>query len=373
MPKVAPGMGPRMAGNPYTEVAESPMDVVACRRLRFVANAATEGLMRREIVRTVRSLLVQGRLTFLLHRFTLVAVSAMLILVSAAAFFLAYRLGAVAVTVECLNAWPRVGPGAPSAACQASASEFRSIDGAWAAPLLGAMGGVGPLAGLLAGAALVAREIEDGTAAVAWSLSPSRMRWLVGRVAPVAVLLLVLSAIASVAATELAGARYPGLDPSLSFYNGSSHGLTPVAAGMVVFAAAVFAGSLLSRVLPALIVGSVLGLFLVGGVFFSENVWFPGQTIVVDARVGNDYRGAYGLDTVVQLSSGEFKPQMDFSVDFDSQGNVIGLPAGAALVDRLIPGTRHPFVDAVEAAAMGAMAVCLLAATAFVVRRRRPY
>jgi uncharacterized protein (TIGR03382 family) len=60
-------------------------------------------------------------------------------------------------------------------------------------------------------------------------------------------------------------------------------------------------------------------------------------------------------------------------VNFDTQGNVTGLPPGAAFVDRLIPGTRHPFVDAVEATAMAAMAAFLLAATAFVVRRRRPY
>jgi hypothetical protein len=329
--------------------------------------------MRHRLVATVRSLIVQTRLTFLLHRFTLVAVSAMLILVSASAFFVAFRLRAVGVTADCLNAWPRVGPGAPSAACQTSASEFRSIDGSWGAPLLGALGGLAPLAGLLAGAALVAREIEDGTASVAWSLSPSRMRWLASRVAPVAVLLLVLFSVASIAATDLAGARYPGLDPTLSFYNGSSHGLTPVAVGMLVFAAAVFAGSILGRVLPALIVGAVLGLVLVSGVFFSENVWFPGQTIVVDARVGNDYRGAYVLDQVIQLSSGEFKSLMDMSMSFDSDGNVTGLPPGAAFVARLIPGTRHPFIDAVEATAMGAMAAFLLTATAFVVRRRRPY
>jgi hypothetical protein len=330
--------------------------------------------MRHRLVRTVRSLLVHARLTFLLHRFTLVAVSAMLILGSAAALFVAFRVRAVGVTPECLNAFPRPPLTAAQIACQQTASEFRSINGAWAAPLLGALGGVAPLAGLLAGAALIARELEDGTAAVAWSLAPSRMRWLIGRVAPVAVLLLVLSAVASVAATELAGASYPGLDPSLSFYNGSSHGLTPVAAGMLVFAGTVFAGSLLGRVLPALIVGAVLGLFLVAGVFASESVWFPGQTIVVDARAANTgYSGAYVLDQVVQLSSGEFRSPMDFSLNFDPQGNVTGLPTGAALVDRLIPGTRHPFIDAVEATAMAAMAAFLLTAAAFVVRRRRPY
>ena len=106
--------------------------------------------MRHRLVEAVRSLLVQARLTFLLHRFTLVAVSAMLILVSVAAFLVAFRLRAIGVTADCLNSWPRVGPGAPSAACQASANEFRSMNGAWAGPLLGAVGGVAPLAGLLA-------------------------------------------------------------------------------------------------------------------------------------------------------------------------------------------------------------------------------
>ena len=82
---------------------------------------------------------------------------------------------------------------------------------------------------------------------------------------------------------------------------------------------------------------------------------------------------AYVLDDVVQLSSGEFKSLMDLNLSFDSDGNVTGLPPGAAFVARLIPGTRHPFIDAVEAAALGAMAALLLTATAFVVRRRRPY
>ena len=329
--------------------------------------------MRHRLVATVESLLIHARLTFLLHRFTLVAVSAMLILVSAVALYVAFRLRAVGVTADCLDSMRNFGPKVAADICKAGTSEFRSINESWAAPLLGAMGGVAPLAGLLAGAALVAREIEDGTAPVAWSLSPSRIRWLAARVAPVAILLLVLSAVASVAATELAGASRPGLDPTLSFYNGSSQGLMPVAAGMLVFAAAMFAGSILGRVLPALIVGAMLGLVLVSGVFFSENLWFPGQTIVVDARMGGQYDGAYVLDQVVQLPSGEFKSLMDFNFDFDSQGNATGLPPGAALVDRLIPGTRHPFVDAVEATALAGMAALLLTATAFVVRRRRPY
>ena len=34
------------------------------------------------------------------------------------------------------------------------------------------------VAGLLAGGPIVARELESGTARLAWSLGPSRLRWL---------------------------------------------------------------------------------------------------------------------------------------------------------------------------------------------------
>ena len=43
-------------------------------------------------------------------------------------------------------------------------------------------------AGLFLGVPVVARELERGTARLAWSLAPSRMRWYLARLLPLLVL-----------------------------------------------------------------------------------------------------------------------------------------------------------------------------------------
>jgi len=319
-------------------------------------------------------MLTQARITFRLHRFTLLAVAAMLLLASVAALIVAARLHATGATPECLASWRGLPfGGSATTDCQRRASEFYSINSAWASPLMGAIGGLAPLAGLLAGAALVAREIEDRTASVAWSLATSRTRWLVGRVAPVAALLLGLFAIAAFSATELQRARQPSIDPLLSFDNASSRGLEVVAIGMLVFAVAVLVGAVLGRVLPALITSAVIGVLLVGGVFISQQAWLPSQADIVDFRSAEAQQGgALYIDQVIRLSSGELRSMMEFQFDENTDGTVTGLPAGATIVGIVVPGSRHPFVDTVLAAVMAAISAALLALTAFVVRRRRP-
>jgi hypothetical protein len=319
-------------------------------------------------------MLTQARITFRLHRFTLLAVAAMLLLASVAALIVAAQLHATGVTPECLasiRGIPFGGSATPD--CQIRAGEFSSIDAAWGSPLMGALGGIVPLAGLLAGVALVAREIEDRTAAVAWSLATSRTRWLFGRVAPVAAMLVVLFTFASIAATELQRARQPAIDPLLSFYNDSSRGLELIAIGMLVFALAVLVGSVLGRVLPALITAAVIGVLLVAGVFVAEQAWLPSQADIVDFRSAEAQQGgAYYIDQVIRLSSGELRSMMEFQFDEKPDGTVTGLPAGATIVGIVFPGSRHPFVDAVLAASMALIAGVLFVMTAFVVRRRRP-
>lgn len=318
-------------------------------------------------------MLTQARLTFRLHRFTFLAVAAMLVLGSGAALIVAARLHATGATRECLDAlWNSTLAASVGPDCQQRGNEFRSVDGTWAGPLMGALGGLPPLAGLLCGVALVAPEIEDHTAALAWSLATSRTRWLVGRVAPVAGVLIVLFALTSVAATELERARQPGVDPLLSFYNDSSRGLELVATGFLVFAVAVLTGSIVGRVLPSLIVAAIVGLFLVAGTFIAEQAWLPSQALILDARIANNERGAFYLDQSIQLASGELKPTWEFSWGEDTNGNMVGLPDGATFVGRVVPGKSHPFVDAVVASVMTLLAAVMLVLTAFVVRRRRP-
>jgi hypothetical protein len=305
-------------------------------------------------------MLTQARLAIRLNRFALFVVGAIVIVASLAALIVAAALRAAA-TPECLaSRWDS----SATVACQAQLTNFDQIDGTW--------GGIAPIGGLLVGVSLVAREIEERTAAIAWSLAPSRTRWLVGRVAPVAVILLVLFAIAAIAATDVEGAANPSVNPLLSFYNESSRGLELVALGFMVFCAAVLVGSVMGRVLPALLVAAVLGLALTVGAFVAESNWIQTQAVMVDARDGSNADGSLVLDQLLRLPSGELVPTWSVQWDEDANGNFIGPLAGATLENKVVPGSRHPFVEAVDAAGITAVSAVLLVLTGIVVRRRRP-
>ena len=312
-------------------------------------------------------MLTQARLAIRLNRFALFVVGAIVIVASLAALIVAAALRAAA-TPECLaSRWDS----SATVACQAQLTNFDQIDGTWAG-LKGVLGGIAPIGGLLVGVSLVAREIEERTAAIAWSLAPSRTRWLVGRVAPVAVILLVLFAIAAIAATDVEGAANPSVNPLLSFYNESSRGLELVALGFMVFCAAVLVGSVMGRVLPALLVAAVLGLALTVGAFVAESNWIQTQAVMVAANDPSNADGSLVLDQLLRLPSGELVPTWSVQWDEDANGNFIGPLAGATLENKVVPGSRHPFVEAVDAAGITAVSAVLLVLTGIVVRRRRP-
>jgi ABC-type transport system involved in multi-copper enzyme maturation permease subunit len=319
-------------------------------------------------------MLTQARLTFRLNRFMLLSVAAMLILASLAALFVAVRLRAVGATSQCFALWQGLPTdGSAPTTCQSQVSQFYEIDNSQAAPLMGVLMWLTPIAGLLAGVSLVAREIEERTAAVAWSLATSRTRWLFGRVAPVAGLLAVLFAAAAISGTELQRARQPMIDPLLSFDTDAGRGLTLVATGLLFFSVAVLVGSVMGRVLPALLVAAVAGLILLGGSMAVRAAWLPSQSVVVDQTTGyTRYDGALYLEYLVRLPSGELTSDQGLMVGIDTSGNMIGQVDGATSAIRLVLGSRHPFVEAVQSAGTIAVAGGLLAATAFVVRRRRP-
>ncbi|MGH2445393.1 MAG: hypothetical protein ACRDGD_05065 [Candidatus Limnocylindria bacterium] len=85
----------------------------------------------------------------------------------------------------------------PPVACQAFLTEYHETENwasnltnlAWAAPFA---------VGVILGAPLVAREIDGGTAQLAWSLSRSRVGWLLRRIAFITLFGLALLAILAV-------------------------------------------------------------------------------------------------------------------------------------------------------------------------------
>jgi ABC-type transport system involved in multi-copper enzyme maturation permease subunit len=147
--------------------------------------------------------------------------------------------------------------------------------------------------GLFWGAPLIARELEEGTAALAWNQSVTRTRWLavkltVGGLAAMAVTeaLSLLQAwwaapIGRAAAYDSGSGNYlaMGRFSSLVF---ATHGITPIGYAAFAFALGVTAGALIRRTVPAMAV--TLAVFAV--VQIAMPLWirpnlFPAQHTVV--------------------------------------------------------------------------------------------
>jgi hypothetical protein len=318
-------------------------------------------------------MLTQARLTFRLHRFTLVSITFLLLLTSAAAVILAARFHSLGLISSNGGLECDAPAGAPANYCDSQFSQWQWLDGNMSGPVLALLMVVAPLAGLLAGVGLVGREIEDRTASVAWSLAPSRTRWLVGRVAPVAILLAVLLAFAAVAGNVLQGARQPSIDPLLSFDDDGGRGPTLVALGLVAFALAVLFGSIIGRVLPALIAASMVFLVLIAFGLGARWALVSSQAVIVDQKHWSGNDGSIMLEQLVRYPSGEIGSANGMWWGYDDQGNLTGPLAGSTMLMREVPGSAYPLVAGVESGAMLVIAGGFLAASGLVVRRRRPY
>jgi hypothetical protein len=119
--------------------------------------------------------------------------------------------------------------------------------------------GVAPLAfGVLLGAPLLARELERGTAALAWSMSTSRLRWLAWRLLPIGALLVVALSAMAVAGEALTASRFPLLDPGRTFFDYASRGPLLVVRGVADFVVALLLGLLTRRALTALLLSAAV-------------------------------------------------------------------------------------------------------------------
>lgn len=246
--------------------------------------------------------------------------------------------------------------------------------------LLGGLLGVGRLAvvalpvlaGLLLGIACVGRELERGTTVLAWSLGRSRRRWLLGRVLALGVALLAMSALLAVTATYAEAAMRPGEDPGHSFEAVEAAGLTVVARGLAAFGLGLLAGSLMGRVLPALLLSIVAVFGCAVGVNMTLQAWLEDQAVVlgptsqgfnvdrvVDVLFRDRTTGALlGQDEVYNRAPPPDDPDWPYSV-YDEV--FVG-----------VPGARAPEYVALGAALYAAVALVAVGATLVVVDRRRP-
>jgi len=311
-------------------------------------------------------------------RFEIVAMTAAVIVLGGVAVYIAWQLGQVGIRRECLypnTPFPYELHPALEAACQASRDRFYELVNTGGQVL--AMTVLIPcVAGLLIGVPLVARELESGTASLAWTLNRSRRTWYLRRVIPLAAIVGLALLLPAAATVVMQGASQPDVDPWASFSDGSLRGPAVLVRGLLAMGVGVLAGAVVGRQLPAVIIGGLLAILLIGFVV-------PGGVQVYSATLG-EWRAA------AQVTSGDLT--LDIGYRDKSSGAVVGydaayggaptLPDGSydenwvqAHFDQVVlvvPGPRYPEVAAVECAALGALAVVVLGLGGLIVDRRRP-
>lgn len=242
---------------------------------------------------------------------------------------------------------------------------------ATAAPLVASA--IGAFGGLLLGVAVVGREVERGTAALAWPLARSRRRWLATRFAVIGTILMLAAAAPAMLGDLLIPIVRPDLSANSAFYMFETRGLLPIGRDLAAFAVAVLAGAAFGRVLPGLLLGLVLIAFGYGAQAMVNGAWRTHDAVVMS----NGYNDMdLALDSRLRDRSGEVLTWNEaYERDQSSDGSVPeGWPDSTyEQVTIGLPGARRPDIDSREAAMYGGAAILLIVASAAIVDRRRPY
>lgn len=215
-------------------------------------------------------MLTRIRLTLKQHRFETLAISIVCLGLAAAALIEAFRLNSLGVPLSCFSTG-QSGPyggmavmaGNTDAHCMDLQNSFSSIQYGMDMALVRMLLLLVPLvAGIIFGAPLVAREIEQGTAPLSWALAGSRRRWLLGKVLAGVVLLVPMMLVIGLAAEVLEGALDPGVDTHAIFQNYLGRGLIEVFWALAAFAGTFTLGTLFGRTMPAVILALIVCLFV---------------------------------------------------------------------------------------------------------------
>ena len=345
-------------------------------------------------------------LTWKMHRFEVLFVACLTAVLAVSALIVTSHITGIGLSETC---WPRTGDSTPAtAACDDMMTRFWSIAGAEGSYLRMGLALVTPIAGLILGVPVVARELETRTTAFAWSLESRRWRWVLSRALPMLLVAIIGFAILGAAGALFFGALATGHETAALTEVGSQ-GPALMARGLLAFGVALLIGALLGRTMPAFLVAAVvlvawfaLGMDLVQGDLSRQwGVWVrdgdlgsePAAPIAyitsgqfdttqpgVDGRPGADF-DYDALDRLVQTTCGAY-PQ-----DPSDPNDEVTSPAEAAWItcaepirqrgddrqwDEVVPASRfgdYVSVDTVLSLLIGGIAIAL---TFPVVARRRP-
>jgi hypothetical protein len=258
---------------------------------------------------------------------------------------------------------------APPAGCELLGRQFYAIQTDLASPVFSFMNLLPFAVGLFLGAPVIAREIERGTARLAWSVAPSRVRWYAWRAAPIVLVAVLLTLVAGFAVDRLVAARSPGIDLANSFDTFGQRGVLVAVTAFVMVAGSIGLGSVTGRVLPTVILALILGYAGVIGVQYLHAKFTAREAVPVaesDVRPGDRY-----VDQFFQLPDGRLAGWQEIEqIDPEFFNGERG--PNYPIVTMVIPAERYREIEAREALILGSIGVAMLVGAGVIVSRRRP-
>jgi hypothetical protein len=321
-------------------------------------------------------MLSSARITLKQYRFEVGAAALAAVLLGFAALIVTYRLSSIAMPAGCFEAW-LAGPGGNfSPECESATDLWSSINANEANFVFGAMLILPFLVGLIGGIPIVARELEAGTAQTAWSVTPSRMRWLIRQLAPVLALLGVTTVFAAAAGSVLESTQTWSAVEHLTL-----QGPIVVGRALAAFGIGLLLGAVVGRTLPAFLVGMVLCAALAWAADPPRISWLDARKVPVD-----HYSNGYSFGFAWRAPDGTLTPWNDNtyallvppgevvpSFEGEEQGYEEWLyDHGYELVQLDIPDEVARGWIPIEFVGMSLIGVGAIGAAAFAMNRRRP-
>ena len=236
--------------------------------------------------------------------------------------------------------------------------------------------------GLFLGLPVVAREVEGRTAAIAWTLSRSRLRWLMLRVAPLVVMVVIVAALVGVASEFVTRTNpYSDYASNPGFADYTSRGVLLPVRALAVLLVAITVGAMVPRQLPALLLAAGVTIALFVGLTLGMDAWMTAEAkpIPIDQAPLGPPRTVDGEPRIFNVAyrddaTGDVISMNDF---YNRYGDVAipdgeQNPPGFTQVAIGIPGDQYGTWVLRESAILGALVLISGGVALVTVQRMRP-
>jgi len=320
-------------------------------------------------------LLAGLRISVKLDRFELLIVLLVTVFGLAALLLIGMRLQSFAPTPHCQELVWRGYSSEDLRGCP-GLLEFVQFDTSFTSNAMVAMS-VAPFAiGTLLGSPVVAREIDTGTSELAWSLTVSRTRWLVGRLLPLLSAVLLASLLLGFGAEWLEHVRFSVVPAAESFRDYGSRGPLLAARAVTAFSIGILVGTVMGRTVPALVltaIASVVVYFALSTAALALQPLDPVSTSQAQGDIGVlNVRLAWRTPGGQVLSDEQARQTIPASSS-DPEAAILWLNEHYQGVSMIIPGTRMPRMAWTESVLHGAVVLLTFGASLILVQRRRPF